>query len=552
MLYRWRNFFETIGYPSQEYSFPKLSSITNNNNNTNTPNSIQMLNQTTNSQILATNNNSNIEHSINHLINTIKCLPDLFDKKIDQKFNLKINDLQNRIIQSNSLQNITNNSNNLQNQINKSNIIDRDQSIAELSILIKKILKMDNNLNIVKSHINNGTTPKSLNHQNFPTPFLGHNESYVTQYNILIEQFQMDIMLFNMKEIENNKSIAMEKFKILRMKMQLSNVFPDLVKVIQSNFKKCEADLSIEFKKSDKKVKNAKNYPFLTKKVIFNDSYDTANYSSNSDDCVKIIDKQVNLNTENISNKPLNISTNKKTNEKNLNNLSLNNNNDIDGNVNSNNINNVNDNKNNNVNNNGNNNSNNNGNNDRNNINNKSGNNNNNYNNKPLYYHQKQNEYQNNYRRSRDTSTKYHNSYNNKNHYNPNRSHSFHRNNNYQSSRNRSSNRQFNSSSSNANNRNYLNNNHTNFTNSNNNRLNNNILNNNNANFMNSNSIHHNNNNNHTHQFKYTSHSNSDIPNNIHNNNHTVGYNSSYDNGVDLYQQQQQNFYHQPHLHQQR
>ena len=69
---------------------------------------------------------------------------------------------------------------------------------------------------------------------------------------------------------------------------------------------------------------------------------------------------------------------------------------------------------------------------------------------------------------------------------------------------------------------------------------------------MNSNSIHHNNNNNHTHQFKYTSHSNSDIPNNIHNNNNTVGYNSSYDNGVDLYQQQQQNFYHQPHLHQQR
>ena len=75
--------------------------------------------------------------------------------------------------------------------------------------------------------------------------------------------------------------------------------------------------------------------------------------------------------------------------------------------------------------------------------------------------------------------------------------------------------RQFNSSETNVNNRNYLNNNHTNFKNSDNNHLNNNILNNNNANFMNSNSIHLNNNNNHTHQFKYTSHSNSSLYTNI-------------------------------------
>jgi hypothetical protein len=155
--------------------------------------------------------------------------------------------------------NYNSNNQNLNNQsVITTNINNRDQSIAELSIIIKKILKMDNNLNIIRTHINNKTTPKSLNHQNFPKPFLWHNESYIAKYNVLIEKFQNEIMLFNLKEIENNKLIALDKIKILRMNMQLSNLFPDLSNIVQSNFKKCEADLTIDFKKNDKKAKNRK------------------------------------------------------------------------------------------------------------------------------------------------------------------------------------------------------------------------------------------------------------------------------------------------------
>jgi hypothetical protein len=173
---------------------------------------------------------------------------------------LKINDLQNKIINATNIQTTTTNYNsnnqNLNNQsVITTNINNRDQSIAELSIIFKKILKMDNNLNIIRTHINNKTTPKSLNHQNFPKPFLWHNESYIAKYNVLIEKFQNEIMLFNLKEIENNKLIALDKIKILRMNMQLSNLFPDLSKIIQSNFKIVKQILQKISRKVTKKLK---------------------------------------------------------------------------------------------------------------------------------------------------------------------------------------------------------------------------------------------------------------------------------------------------------
>jgi ABC-type Zn2+ transport system substrate-binding protein/surface adhesin len=134
-----------------------------------------------------------------------------------------------------------------------------------------------------------------------------------------------------LKEIENNKLIALDKFKILRMNMQLSNLFPDLSNIIQSNFKKCEADLAIDFKKSDKKAKNVVNCPFIAKKVIFNDSYDTANYSSDSDNSVQVINIEKNISSENTI-KPTNnitqltMNKNKENNNEILNSQNYNNN----------------------------------------------------------------------------------------------------------------------------------------------------------------------------------------------------------------------------------
>jgi hypothetical protein len=70
-----------------------------------------------------------------------------------------------------------------------------------------------------------------------------------------------------LKEIENNKLIALDKFKILRMNMQLSNLFPDLSKIIQSNFKIVKQILQKISRKVTKKLKMSLTVRLSQKKL---------------------------------------------------------------------------------------------------------------------------------------------------------------------------------------------------------------------------------------------------------------------------------------------
>ena len=247
--------------------------------------------------------NSNIEH----LITKINGLPDLVDKQINKQLNLKINDLKNEFARNEKQQQQSKKHEEIQNIVNSHN--DKEELIRDLTLLIKKVLKTENNINILNSHLKNKTTPKSLNHHRFPKPFLSHNENYVSSYNDLVEKFQADIIKFNLDELERNKIQLIDKVKIIKTKIIESNYFENISKLITNIYRKCEADLSKIFLKSDKKVKNAIVNRFTVKKIIFNDSNDSMNFScsSNNSNVITITDsptkESTNLTTNNQSQK---------------------------------------------------------------------------------------------------------------------------------------------------------------------------------------------------------------------------------------------------------
>ena len=274
-----------------------------NNNRHHQPNIIDNKNLPSTSNINNVNNNlnqnTNLIDSINLLVSTINKLPDLVDHKINQRFDLKMNNLQNMYISNSNNTNQT-----MSCSINNHNPSitikqDKNQLLKELSITIKKILKTENNINILKSHMINNTTPSSINHQRFPKPFLWHNDVYVVNYNQMLEKFQTEIMKFNTTELETHKIKLLEKFKTLRIEMQLSNQFNDIAKLIESTYRQCEAELKPLFAKSDKKVKNIQTKKYVTKKIFFNDSYDSINHSSSSDDDIVVIETNDNNNKPN-------------------------------------------------------------------------------------------------------------------------------------------------------------------------------------------------------------------------------------------------------------
>lgn len=119
------------------------------------------------------NNNLSIIESINLLVNTINKLPDLVDKKIDQRFKLKLNDLQNKFKNINNITGLANTNATVNILQNTNQVTERTQTIKELSLLIKKILKTENNINTLKSHLLHKTTPSSTNHKNFHDLFYG-------------------------------------------------------------------------------------------------------------------------------------------------------------------------------------------------------------------------------------------------------------------------------------------------------------------------------------------------------------------------------------------
>ena len=85
--------------------------------------------------------------------------------------------------------------------------MDKDHIIRDLSNNMRKIIRTEYNINLMHTHLTNNTAPTSLTHFRFPTPFLCHNEDYVTGYNLLYHIYILEsekIIKRTNEKIRNN------------------------------------------------------------------------------------------------------------------------------------------------------------------------------------------------------------------------------------------------------------------------------------------------------------------------------------------------------------
>jgi len=82
--------------------------------------------------------------------------------------------------------------------------IEVNQVLNKLGYTYKSILKKQNQILLLKTHIENGTTPAELSHYKFPTPFMAfhHKPIFVKNYNKIIEVAQKSIMELEIQEFE--------------------------------------------------------------------------------------------------------------------------------------------------------------------------------------------------------------------------------------------------------------------------------------------------------------------------------------------------------------
>ena len=91
------------------------------------------------------------------------------------------NKLKNEIVELKKL--VNTNQNQSFNSIRSiSEINDNETLIKKIHNFFDKKIRYENHINIAKTHLSNKTVPKSLNHNNFPEPFLIDDKNYVEFY----------------------------------------------------------------------------------------------------------------------------------------------------------------------------------------------------------------------------------------------------------------------------------------------------------------------------------------------------------------------------------
>jgi hypothetical protein len=126
-----------------------------------------------------------------------------------------------------------------------------------------KILKKENSIKILESHIKNNTTPKDLMHKFYPPPHIKEDPIFIERYNQLIDQIQKDTMKLIIVRHTEKIKILQNDFKVFKdvLKYHLNNIEDFSKEVIKNE----EKNLLADFEQSNKKCLEAKAEPFKMK-----------------------------------------------------------------------------------------------------------------------------------------------------------------------------------------------------------------------------------------------------------------------------------------------
>ena len=142
--------------------------------------------------------------------------------------------------------------------------------------LLDKIIRSENHLKILKTHLDNKTVPRSLEVNRFPRPVLMHDVTFVEEYNNLISKFQEDSLNLAIKRLQDSKLSKTEEFV---MKKDLLAINMNNVDFLMSSFKeKIEKKNKKKFDKMDAELKRT-----YVKKLFIHSTTNSNDESSNDD-----------------------------------------------------------------------------------------------------------------------------------------------------------------------------------------------------------------------------------------------------------------------------
>ena len=142
---------------------------------------------------------------------------------------------------------------------------------------LEKILKKENDILIMRTHIKNETIPSELGHLRHPKPFLPHDEIFIDKYNDLISNFQKNVLALSIERLEEQVEILRNDLKIF--KNILSKYISSIENFANHYNQKVSKNLEKEFIKSnDKCLKVALNkYKVTTRYSPENKENDNVN-----------------------------------------------------------------------------------------------------------------------------------------------------------------------------------------------------------------------------------------------------------------------------------
>lgn len=173
------------------------------------------------------NEETNILKTILQSIDSVRKRPDLntvtdhefilehlkiFQKEFENKFNEINNKIELNRNNSPSLT-VPDRSSTSQPRVEPDNF---SHSKTAISRLFNKLARYKNHIQMFKTHLNNKTSPPSLFFNRFPTPFLHDDETFVNNYNALIEDFQVKTMNLCVSTLEsriNSLEVKLIDFK---------------------------------------------------------------------------------------------------------------------------------------------------------------------------------------------------------------------------------------------------------------------------------------------------------------------------------------------------
>ncbi|CAF0968752.1 unnamed protein product [Brachionus calyciflorus] len=221
---------------------------------------------------VVSNNDSNIENennlqSTNYPDNT----RDLVDRHfLEQSINKLMSDLDSRI-------------NALNLPVNDPELYLTSERIeqfgSKIKYLFNKKLRYENDVKVLRFHLENNTAPKQLFYQNYPIPFLKHNEKFVSDYNKIIRNTQVATMNLIIEHIEYDINVLENDLKYY--KRNLVGCVKDVDVFVQNIHDRESEFLKDEFLKSDAKCKRIFIKPFEPEKKKFGVNNNRLNSSYN-------------------------------------------------------------------------------------------------------------------------------------------------------------------------------------------------------------------------------------------------------------------------------